>query len=48
MTKEKKDVNIRIGGAAYKRLKVTAAKYGITLKSLLEEYSKIRPTWEPK
>lgn len=41
------DVNIRISRDTNYRLKATAGKYGITVKNLLSEYSKIKPMWEP-
>lgn len=41
-TKEK-DINIRVRELTNKRLKITAARFGMTVKDLLELYSKIAP-----
>jgi hypothetical protein len=41
-TKEK-DVNIRIRELTNKRFKITAARFGMTVKDLLEHYSKTSP-----
>ena len=36
----KKDLNVRISGAAHRRLKLAATKRGITIKALISELAR--------